>query len=83
MYHSGIISEKERRERLAERVRKLRDAQVMTQEDLASVSKVGRATVARIEAATVDARASTIRKLAGALGVEPVELIDDRPLELW
>lgn len=83
MYHSGIISEKERRERLAERVRKLRDAQVMTQEDLASVSKVGRATVARIEAATVDARASTIRKLAGALGVKPVELIDDRPLELW
>jgi len=83
MYHSGIISEKKRRERLAERVRKLRDAQVMTQEDLASVSKVGRATVARIEAATVDARASTIRKLAGALGVEPVELIDDRPLELW
>ncbi len=83
MYHSGIISEKERRERLAERVRKLRDAQVMTQEDLASVSKVGRATVARIEAATVDARASTIRKLAGALGVEPVELIEDRPLELW
>lgn len=83
MYHFGIISEKERRERLAERVRKLRDAQVMTQEDLASVSKVGRATVARIEAATVDARASTIRKLAGALGVEPVELIEDRPLELW
>ncbi len=83
MYHSGIIREKERRDRLAERVRKLRDAQVMTQEDLASVSKVGRATVARIEAATVDARASTIRKLAGALGVEPVELIEDRPLELW
>ncbi len=83
MYHSGIISQKERRKRLAERVRKLRDAQVMTQEDLARVSKVGRATVARIEAATVDARASTIRKLAGALGVEPVELIDDRPLELW
>lgn len=83
MYHPSIVNDVGRRRRLAERVRSLRDARVMTQDDLATQSEVGRATIARIEACTVDAQVKTIKKLAKALGVEPTELIEDRPLELW
>ena len=48
----------------------------MTQEELAEASDVSRNTISRLETATQEARPSTARKLAGALGVEPELLAD-------
>ncbi len=48
--------------------------QAMTQEQLSTRAKVGRATLARIETGA-PAAPGTIRKLADALGVEPDALM--------
>ncbi len=52
----------------------IRFRQAYTQEKLAQVSRVGRATIARIERGE-RARLGTVRRLADALGVEPSELM--------
>ena len=50
----------------------------MTQQELAEMAGVSRTAIARLETGEVDARGSTIRKLALALGVAPDELIEPR-----
>jgi transcriptional regulator with XRE-family HTH domain len=62
------------RELLGERVRLLRERQALTQVELAERAGVSAAAILRIERGTHQARPSTIRKLARALGVKPVEL---------
>jgi transcriptional regulator with XRE-family HTH domain len=57
------------------RLREVRLRKVLTQEELAQRSGVAEATISRIESGQQEARISTIRKLAAALGVEPSELI--------
>jgi transcriptional regulator with XRE-family HTH domain len=54
-------------------VRRLREAKLWTQEDLAEACRVHARTIQRVEAAGVGS-AHTIRGIAEALGVEPREL---------
>jgi transcriptional regulator with XRE-family HTH domain len=56
-------------ERIASTVRRLRRRAGLTQEELSERAGIGRATLARVEAGSVDPAASTLRKLAVALGV--------------
>ena len=62
----------------AERLRGLRRDAGLSQQELADMSGVGRATIARIEAAGQSPRLATMRKLAVAMGV-PVQalMMDD------
>jgi transcriptional regulator with XRE-family HTH domain len=57
-------------------VRELRVDKFMTQEELARAAGISLRQVVRIERNEVEPRFSTIRKLAGVLGVEPSELLD-------
>ena len=57
------------------RLREIRESQFLTQKELAQRSGVSRITIARLEGAGEDARFSTVKKLAAALGVEPRELV--------
>lgn len=58
------------------RLRVLREEKAVTQEELAELAGVSRGTVARLERGE-DAFLPTVRKLAKALGVEPVMLMKD------
>ncbi len=53
------------------RLRDTRERNILTQMELAEISGVHHTTLSRLEAGTVTARPSTIRKLAKALGVTP------------
>ena len=55
-------------------LKELREAQFLTQRELAEKSGVGVATIARIEKGTRRPTFRTIKSLAAALGVEPSEL---------
>lgn len=57
------------------KLREWRLAKVMTQEELAQKSGVGEVTISRIETGQHEARISTVRKLATALGIEPQQLV--------
>lgn len=57
------------------RLRELRKRKVLTLRELEEVSGVSYNTVWRLENGLSQARPSTIRSLAAALGVEPGELI--------
>ena len=59
---------------LGQRVRALRLQHALTQTELAERAGVSPAAVLRLERGTHQARPSTIRKLARALGVKPTEL---------
>ncbi len=59
------------------RLRELREARLLTQQQLAEKAGVGVATIIRTETGQVAPHFQTIRKLALALGVEPDELIPD------
>ena len=59
-----------------ERLKELRQARVLTQQELAGLAGVRAGTVVDLENGRHVARPSTIRKLAVALGVEPGELLD-------
>ena len=48
----------------------------MTQEELARAAGISLRQLVRIERNQVEPRFSTIRKLAGAFGVEPSDLVD-------
>lgn len=56
-------------------LRRLREAAPMTQGELAQAAGVGRITVARLEAGKGEARPSTIRALAKALGTTAAALM--------
>jgi transcriptional regulator with XRE-family HTH domain len=59
------------------KMKALRQERVLSQRDLASMAGLTQMTVWRIENGYRDARPGTIRKLAGALGVEPKELVKE------
>jgi len=56
---------------LGQRVKQLREQRAMTQEELAQRSGVSLSTVARLEQTSWPAAATTVKKLAKALGVRP------------
>lgn len=58
------------------RLRELRKGRALSQQDLERVSGVAQHTISELESGKRKARPSTVRKLANALGVEPVEIID-------
>ena len=64
------------RKRMAIRVKRLREAQGMTQETLAKKAGLSRGYLARLETARQDPTLSTLEKLARALRLKPSELID-------
>lgn len=55
-------------------LKEIREAQFMTQRELAEKSGVGVATIARIEKSKHQPAFRTIKRLAAALGVDPSEL---------
>ena len=57
-------------------VRERRVQRFTTQEELARAAGISLRQLVRIERNEVEPRFSTIRKLAGALGAEPAELLD-------
>jgi transcriptional regulator with XRE-family HTH domain len=59
---------------LAENVKRLRGVRFLSQAELAAQSQVSRTTIARIEAGEIVPYPRTVRKLAEALGVQPIEL---------
>ena len=56
------------------RLKAIRESKFLTQEMLAERSGVSRPTIARLERGDEEARFTTIRKLAAALDVEPIDL---------
>lgn len=60
-----------------ERLRRLRREQALSQQDLHKATGVAQATLSDLELGRRQARASTLRKLAEALDVEPRELIKE------
>jgi transcriptional regulator with XRE-family HTH domain len=58
-----------------ERLRRLRRERALSQQDLERISGVAQATLSDLEQGKRGARASTVRRLAKALGVEPKELM--------
>ncbi len=57
------------------KLKRLREDQVLSQRELARMANLAYGTVWRLENGFPEARTSTIRKLAGALGIEPRELV--------
>jgi transcriptional regulator with XRE-family HTH domain len=64
------------KERMAARLKTLRERRGMTQEQLAKKSGVGRSHLARLETGRQDPTLSTLEKLAKALGVKPGRLFE-------
>ena len=58
-----------------EKLRRLREDRVLSQRELARMAGLAQGTVWRLENGFPEARPSTIRKLAEALGIEPRELV--------
>jgi transcriptional regulator with XRE-family HTH domain len=58
-----------------QKLKTLREDRVLSQRELARMAKLAYGTIWRIENGFPEARTSTIRKLAGALGVEPKDLV--------
>lgn len=56
-------------------MKRLRRERAMSQRALAEASGVGLDTVNKVETGVRDALPTTLRKLAGALGVEPKDLM--------
>ena len=63
--------------KIGDRLRDLRVRRALTQDELAAKADVGTNTVARLERNEREPHMSTLRKLAGALDVEPSELIGE------
>ncbi len=57
------------------KLRRLRRERALSQQDLVGITGVSQATQSDLEGDKRGARASTLRKLAEALGVEPKELM--------
>jgi len=60
---------------VGDRIRHLRDARALTQEELAEKAGITVAALSRIERNSAEPRPTTRRKLANALGVDPSELL--------
>ena len=60
--------------KIGNRLKELRERNLLTQAELGTAAGVSRDQVSRIERDEVDPRFSTIRKLARALEVDPSEL---------
>jgi transcriptional regulator with XRE-family HTH domain len=60
---------------IGKRLRRLRERRALRQEDLALLAGVGKNTVNRIERDQTEPHMTTVRKLAGALDVDPAELV--------
>ncbi len=60
--------------KIGEQVREYQDKAMLTQEELGKKAGLSGYTISRIESDQVAPRVSTIRKIAGALGIEPEEL---------
>ncbi len=58
-----------------QKLKRLREDSVLSQRELARMANLAYGTVWRIENGHPEARTSTIRKIAKALGVEPRELV--------
>ena len=63
--------------KIGTQVRRARERELLTQEELASHAGIGVATLNRIEKDRVEPHFRTIRKIARALGVDPKELIPE------
>lgn len=59
------------------KLRRLRRERALSQQDLERMTGVSQATLSDLEQGKREARASTLRKLAEALGVEPKELMKE------
>ena len=59
------------------RLRRLRRERALSQQDVERMTGVAQATLSDLEGGKRDARASTLRKLAEALRVEPRELMKE------
>ena len=57
------------------RLRELREARFLSQQDLATKAGIARTTVTRLETAQRQPTWQTLQRLAAALGVEPGELV--------
>ena len=57
------------------KLRKLRREQALSQQDIERETGISQATLSDLEQGKRGARTSTLRKLAGFLGVEPKELM--------
>jgi transcriptional regulator with XRE-family HTH domain len=64
--------------KIGQSVRELRVGKFMTQEELARAAGISLRQLVRIERNEVEPRFSTIRKLAGVLGIEPSALLDSK-----
>ena len=58
-------------------LRAVRVKRFVTQDELSERAGVGVVTISRLESGLQEARISTVRKLAAALGVEPGELVGE------
>ena len=61
----------------SKKLRQLRRELALSQQDLMRMTGVAQATLSDLELGKREARASTVRKLAEALGVEPRELMKE------
>ena len=59
------------------RLRKLRRERAFSQQDVERITGIAQATLSDLEQGKRGARASTLRKLAESLGVEPKELMKE------
>ena len=59
------------------RLRKLRRENALSQQDLMRITGIAQATLSDLEGGKREARASTLRKLAQALEVQPKELMKE------
>ena len=61
----------------SEQLRQLRRERALSQRDLSRVTGIAHDSISQLETGKRDAQPRTIRKLAGALGVEPKELMKE------
>ncbi len=60
--------------KIGEQLREHRDKALLTQDELGKMAGLSGYTISRIESDQVEPRVSTMRKIAGALGIKPEEL---------
>jgi transcriptional regulator with XRE-family HTH domain len=63
--------------KIGTRLREVRRSRLLTQQMLAQKSGVAQPTIHRLETDKQEPQFRTIHKLAAALGVDPLELVDD------
>ena len=61
---------------VGDKIRRLRDARALTQQELAARAGITVAALSRIERNNAEPRPTTRRKLAKALEVDPAELVE-------